>query len=200
MIAQQTPPGALCLLQAAGRKEPENVCRGALSSQALAILHDSDTRLTTSLRVSVMLRSHIVQGSGVGREGATSTSPSPLASGQRRVTHAHEASRGCLGSGHQYCPPARIDTTTSMGARERYSVVSHWNPGWPDAPTLRPARLSQSSSRPYHITQVPLGPPVISISDRRRLESGIRASSSASRSTSRTPWSSDSETMKGGAT
>src|SRR4029434_5194004 len=31
------------------RREPEPVCREAFSSQAMAVLHDSDTRLTTSL-------------------------------------------------------------------------------------------------------------------------------------------------------
>jgi hypothetical protein len=49
MIAQQTHPGAQCLLQAAGPSEPETLCREAFSSQAMAVLHDSDTRLTTSL-------------------------------------------------------------------------------------------------------------------------------------------------------
>src|SRR5215211_1038285 len=32
-----------------GRREPERLCREAFSSQAMAVLHDSDTRLTTSL-------------------------------------------------------------------------------------------------------------------------------------------------------
>jgi hypothetical protein len=31
------------------RREPETLCREAFSSQAMAVLHDSDTRLTTSL-------------------------------------------------------------------------------------------------------------------------------------------------------
>src|SRR4029453_14946217 len=41
--------GAQCLLQAAGRREPETLCGEAFSSPAMAVLHDSDTRLTTSL-------------------------------------------------------------------------------------------------------------------------------------------------------
>src|SRR4029453_5405688 len=49
MITQQTAPAAQCLLQAAGRREPETLCGEAFSSRAMAVLHDSDTRLTTSL-------------------------------------------------------------------------------------------------------------------------------------------------------
>jgi hypothetical protein len=49
MIAPADPAGAQCLLQAAGRREPETLCGEAFPSQAMAVLHDSDTRLTTSL-------------------------------------------------------------------------------------------------------------------------------------------------------
>src|SRR5918993_1088477 len=49
MIAQPTPPGGAMLLQAAARREPVTLCREAFSSQAMAVLHDLDTRLTTSL-------------------------------------------------------------------------------------------------------------------------------------------------------
>jgi hypothetical protein len=47
MITQQTPPGRNACSNRWSR-EPERLCREAFSSQDMAILHHSDTNLTSS--------------------------------------------------------------------------------------------------------------------------------------------------------